>query len=162
MADAQKYIDNIKKYTSSVNEEAVAGIVRHCGIALRSRDASLVAGTDPEELKRVRESWLKKKLALADADADLDKAIQAVITKMKAERAKERVTVYYLLAEHYGKLDSLVKPAAAPKKAAAAPSEKAVKPAEPEPKKAEPEAAAKPAAAKPAPAKSAAKPKKTA
>ena len=115
MADAQQYIEDIKKYTSQVNEEAVAGIVRHCGIALRNRDSSLVAGTDPEELKRVRESWLKKKLALTESDADLDKAIHAVMEKMKGERAKGRVTVYYLLAEHYKKLDGLVKPAAAPK-----------------------------------------------
>ncbi len=113
--DAQKYIDDIKKYTSKVNEEAVAGIVRHCGIALRNRNSSLVAGTDPDELKTVRESWLKKKLALTESDADLDKAIHAVMEKMKADRAKGRVTVYYLLAEHFKKLDGLVKPAAAPK-----------------------------------------------
>jgi hypothetical protein len=124
MADVQKYIEDIKKYASTVNEEAVAGIVRHCGIALRNRDSSLVAGTDPEELKRVRESWLKKKLALTESDADLDKAIHEVMQKMKADRAKGRVTVYYLLAEHFNKLDGLVKPAAAPKapkSAAAAP-----------------------------------------
>ncbi len=115
MADTQKYIEGIKKYTASVNEGAVAGIVRHCGIALRNRDSSLVAGSDPEELKRVRESWLKKKLGLTESDAELDKAIHAVIEKMKADRMKERVTVYYLLAEHYNKLDSLVKTAPAPK-----------------------------------------------
>ena len=119
MADVQKYIEDVKKYTSTVNEEAVAGIVRHCGIALRNRDSSLVAGTDPEELKRVRESWLKKKLALTESDADMDKAIHAVMEKMKGERAKGRVTVYYLLAEHFKKLDGLVKPAAAPKAKAA-------------------------------------------
>ena len=119
MADTEKYVEDIKKYTTPVNEDAVAGIVRHCGIALRNRDSSLVAGTDPEELKRVRESWLKRKLALTESDADLDKAIQAVMTKMKGERAKGRVTVYYLLAEHYKKLESLVKPAAAPKAKAA-------------------------------------------
>ncbi len=115
MADAQKYIEDIKKYASTVNEEAVAGIVRHCGIALRNRNSSLVAGTDPEELKRVRESWLKKKLGLTESDADLDKAIHSVMLKMKADHAKGRVTVYYLLAEHFNKLDGLVKPAAAPK-----------------------------------------------
>ena len=119
MADVQKYIEDVKKYTSTVNEEAVAGIVRHCGIALRNRNSSLVAGTDPEELKRVRESWLKRKLALTESDADLDKAIHAVMDKMKGERAKGRVTVYYLLAEHFKKLDGLVKPAAAPKAKAA-------------------------------------------
>ncbi len=115
MSDDQKYIEDIKKYTSTVNEGAVAGIVRHCGIALRNRDSSLVAGTDPEELKRVRESWLKKKLGLTESDADLDKAIQAVMAKMKADRTKGRVTVYYLLAEHFNKLDGLVKAPAAPK-----------------------------------------------
>ena len=109
MADTEKYIADIKKYASNVNEGAVSGIVLHLGIALRNKDASLVAATDPEELKRVRESWLKKKLALTESDAELDKSIQAVMTKMKADRAKERVTVYYLLAEQYGKLDLLVK-----------------------------------------------------
>ncbi len=117
MADAQKYVEGVKKYTSTVNEDAVAGIVRHCGIALRNRDSSLVAGTDPEELKRVRESWLKKKLGLTQSDEELDKAIHAVMEKMKGDRAKERVTVYYLLAEHFGKLEGLVKPPAAPKAA---------------------------------------------
>ena len=119
MADVQKYIEDIKKYASAVNEEAVAGIVRHCGIALRNRDSSLVAGKDPEELKRVRESWLKKKLGLTESDADLDKAIHAVMEKMKADHTKGRVTVYYLLAEHFKKLDGLAKPAAAPKAKAA-------------------------------------------
>jgi hypothetical protein len=117
MADTEKYVAGIKKYVSDVNEAAVAGIVRHLGIALRSKDASLVAATDPEELKTVRESWLKKKLALTDSDAELDKVIHGVMTKMKADRMKERVTVYYLLAEHYGKLDLLVqKPKVAAKK----------------------------------------------
>ncbi len=122
MADAEKYIENIKKYTAAVNEGAVAGIVRHCGIALRGRDSSLVAGSDPEELKRVRESWLKKKLGLTESDADLDKAIHGVIERMKADRMKERVTVYYLLAEHYNKLDSLVKASPAPKAKSAKPA----------------------------------------
>lgn len=122
MADTEKYIEGIKKYTASVNEGAVAGIVRHCGIALRNRDSSLVAGSDPEELKRVRESWLKRKLGLTESDAELDKAIHAVIEKMKADRMKERVTVYYLLAEHYNKLDSLVKTAPAPKTKPAKPA----------------------------------------
>lgn len=107
MADLAKYIEDVKKYTASVDEAAVQGIVKHLGIALRSRDASLVSGSDPEELKRVRESWCKKKLALTDSDDALDAAIKDVVTKMKADRTKERVTVYYLLAEHYKKLSAL-------------------------------------------------------
>lgn len=101
-----EYTDDIAKYTSGVNEAAVSGIVKHLGIALRSNDASLVSATDPAELERVREGFLKKKLARTESDADLDAAIGAVMTKMKAERNKSRVTVYYLLAEHYGQLDN--------------------------------------------------------
>jgi len=113
MTDLATYIADIKKYTSSVNEAAAAGIVRHLGIALRSRDSSLVAGKDPAELARIRDGFLKKKLALPDDDAKLDAAIHDVIEKLKADRTKSRVTVYYLLAEHYKKLDLFVKPAAA-------------------------------------------------
>ena len=68
MVGNEKYVADIKKYTSHVNEAAVAGIVRHLGIALRNRDSSLVASSDPEELKRVRDSWLKKKPVLSGAD----------------------------------------------------------------------------------------------
>lgn len=64
MADNSKYIEDIRKYSSNVDEEAVNKIVRHLGIALRNRDSALVSATDPKELERVRESWLKKKLGL--------------------------------------------------------------------------------------------------
>ncbi len=99
------YVADIKKYASSVDEAAVAGIVKHLGIALHSRDASLVAATDPEELKRIREGFLKKKLVLAESDADLDAAVKDVMAKMKGVREKSRVTVCYLLAEKFGKLN---------------------------------------------------------
>ena len=39
------YGADIRKYTSNVNEEAIAGIVKFCGIALRNKDSSLVAET---------------------------------------------------------------------------------------------------------------------
>ena len=116
MVPLEKYVSNIKKYSASVDEAAVASIVKHLGIALRNRDSSFVAATDPEELKRVRESWLKKKLGLTASDTELDQAIKSVVERMKAERMKERVVVYYLLAEHFSKLGSLTKTTAAPKK----------------------------------------------
>ncbi len=82
----------------------IAGIVHYCGIALRQRDSSLVAFTDKEEVARVRNNFLKKKLGLTEPDAVLDQAIMEVGNKMKGDRTKNRVTVYYLLAEHFAKL----------------------------------------------------------
>jgi hypothetical protein len=106
MADAQiDHTADVKKYAATVNAGAVAGIVKHLGIALRSRDASLVAASDPEELKRVRDGFMKKKLGLTQPDAELDAALKEVMVRMAAERNKSRVTVYYLVAEKFGKLD---------------------------------------------------------
>ena len=109
MADITGYVENIKQYTAEVHEGAVQGIVSHCGIALQSKDASLVAASDPAELERVRESFLVKKLGREESEADLDAAIAAVVGKMSDERNKSRVTVYYLLAEHFGQLTDFVK-----------------------------------------------------
>ena len=104
MAETANYIADIKKYTASVDEGAVGSIVKYLGIALRSKDSSLVAATDPAELKRVREGFMKKKLALTGSDTELDKALGDVMTAMKGVREKSRVTVCYLLAEKFGKL----------------------------------------------------------
>jgi hypothetical protein len=109
MADISGYVENIKSYTDSVHEGAVQGIVRHLGIALQSKDASLVSASDPAELERVRESFLVKKLGREESEADLDAAVAAVMGKMSGERNKSRVTVYYLLAEHYCQLGDFVK-----------------------------------------------------
>jgi heptaprenylglyceryl phosphate synthase len=95
---------DVKKYVPGASDKAISGIVRYCGIALQSRDASMVAFSDATETARVRDNFLKKKLGLAHSDADLDRAIAAVGDRMKADRTKNRVTVYYLLAEHFDKL----------------------------------------------------------
>lgn len=103
------YVDDIKKYASGVNEAAVQGIVKHLGIALHNKDSSLVSASDPTETARVRDGFMKKKLGLTEPDTALDAALKSVLDKMKADRTKERVTVCYLLAEHYKKLDMFVK-----------------------------------------------------
>ncbi len=99
------YAENVMKYVANVNGAAVDGIVKHLGIALRSKDSSLVAAGDPEELKRVREGFMKKKLALTLTDAELDAALKDVMIRMNGDHQKSRVTVCYLLAEKFGKLD---------------------------------------------------------
>ena len=101
MAD---YLADVKKFASNVDEAAVDGIVRHLGIALRSRDASLVSCSDPTELARVRDGFCRKKLALSESDDAVDGALQTICEKMKGDNSKARVTFYYLLAEHFGKL----------------------------------------------------------
>lgn len=105
MTDDAKYAADVAKYTSSVDDACIAGIVKHCGIALQSRDASMVSCTDEGERNTVRDSFLKKKLGRAESDADLNAAVLEICERMKDTRAKSRVTFYYLLAEKYGQLD---------------------------------------------------------
>ena len=100
-----EYATDVAKYTSNVNQAAIDAIVKYCGIALRNRDSSLVSGTDPAELKRVVDGFAFKKLGLAPEVAG--PAVKQVAEKMKEDRAKSRVTFYYLLAEHTGTMSKL-------------------------------------------------------
>jgi hypothetical protein len=102
MAD---YAADIKKYTASVNASAVASIVKFCGIALRGKDSQWVSVTDDAEVKRVVNGFCSKKLGLDPKSAEA--AVAAVGEKMKADKTKHRVTVYYLIAEHTKTLNKL-------------------------------------------------------
>lgn len=100
-----KYLSDLQKYTTNINEAAVAAIVKYCGIALQGADSSLVAASDRSELDTVRDGFAAKKLGLSAEAADA--GINAVAEKMKDTRHKGRVTFYYLLAEATRTLDKL-------------------------------------------------------
>lgn len=102
MAD---WLSDVRKYVADADEAVVDKIVKYLGIALQNRDSSLVSFSDKTETDRVRENFLKKKLGLTHSDAELDGAIASVGERMKEDRTKNRVTVYYLLAEHFGLLN---------------------------------------------------------
>lgn len=71
-------------------------------LVLSKPDSSMVSFSDPKELATVRENFVKKKLGITGSDADLDEEIKKVGDQIPGR--KNRLTVYYLLAEHYGKL----------------------------------------------------------
>ncbi len=100
-----EYMDDVRKYAPDADEAVVKKIVGYLGIALQSRDASLVSCSDDSELERVRTGFAAKKLGLSEADADA--GIKAVCEAMKSDRQKNRVTFYYLLAEKTGTLSKL-------------------------------------------------------
>jgi len=100
------YLADVQKYDATADAAAVDKIVKHLGIALRSRDASLVSCSDPEELARVREKWCIKKLGETD-EARCDSVIEKVCKTMSADNTKSRVTFYYLVAKQLGKIAEL-------------------------------------------------------
>jgi outer membrane protein OmpA-like peptidoglycan-associated protein len=95
---------DVKRYVPDADDGVIAKIENYCGIALRTRDASLVSFNDPAETDRVRENYCRKKLGLEEPDAVLNAAIASVGERMSDTTFRNRVTVYYLLAEHFGKL----------------------------------------------------------
>lgn len=103
LADAKKFAKG------PVNEAALNGLAKTYALVMSKPDTRYVACTDAEELARVRNNFLKKKLGLTAADAELDGAIKSVCEQMKADRTKSRITFYYCLAEHFKKLDAFVK-----------------------------------------------------
>ena len=100
------YLAEVQRYDSGAVAEVGQRIVKHLGIALRSKDASLVSCSDKSELERVREKWCAKKLGETDAGA-ADAVIAKVCETMKGDRQKQRVTFYYLVAKEMGKLGDL-------------------------------------------------------
>ncbi len=104
MAKAADYIEDVKRYDSGAPEAVVQKIVNHLGVALLNKDASLVACSDQKEKDRVVSSWCEKKLGLSGDNATL---VNDVCEQMKADYNKQRVTFYYLIAMHAGKLGDL-------------------------------------------------------
>ena len=108
MSDAlQKQVRAVQKYDSQANPAVVAKIVTHLGVALQSRDGRYVACSDEAERKTVATRWLSKTLGVSGTAEQLDAKVGAVCTLMKADRMKDRVTFYYLLAKNEGALGKI-------------------------------------------------------
>jgi 3-dehydroquinate synthetase len=102
------HLADIKKFAKKpVNEAAAAGLIKNYALVMSKADTRYVACSDPVELERVLNNFLKKKLGLATAD--MEASIKATCEHMKSDKTKARTTFYYVLAEHYGKLDMFIK-----------------------------------------------------
>lgn len=100
------YLADVRKYDALADPEIVSRIVKYLGVALHNRDSSLVACSDVSERERVREKWCEKKLGYLDADR-ADSTIDLVCQTMARDNSKSRVTFYYLVAKHLGKLGDI-------------------------------------------------------
>lgn len=102
---AVNWVADVKKYAPDADDAVLANMLKTYRLVLSKQDSAAVAFSDPEELKTVRENFLKKKLGLTDGDEALDAAIAEVGEKMRDGTRNGRLAVYYLLAEKFGKLD---------------------------------------------------------
>lgn len=99
-----QYADDLKnKCGVDPDMDLLTKVTIGCGPSIYDADASTVASSQPGELETVKNSFLIKKLGLADGP-ELDSAISSVVeTYGKSERNKYRAVVYYLLTKHFGK-----------------------------------------------------------
>lgn len=97
-----KYYENVKKFDAKAPNSTIDNIVKYCGIALRSRDSSLVACSDPTEVNTVVTNFMIKKLGVSKDKGET--IVQEVCQDMKSERFKNRVTFYYLCAKKARKM----------------------------------------------------------
>ena len=98
------YADDLRtKCKVEPDKALLTKVTMGLGPAIYRDDASTVAGTDADELERIRANFLVKKLGLGDGPellAGLDKAIE---TYGRSNRNKYRAVVYYLLVVHFGR-----------------------------------------------------------
>lgn len=99
-----KYAADIKdKIGQEPDMDLLTKVTIGCGPSIYNDDASTVASSDQEELERIRDSYLMKKLGLPEGP-DLMAGIDAVIERYgKSNRNKYRAVVYYLLCRHFGR-----------------------------------------------------------
>jgi len=93
------YQEESKKLNLGLSNEYIANIARSLGPAIYRADTEIVACGDKSELDRIRNNYLKKKLALENSKDELNDMIQRVCVKLgTSNRRKYRSLFYGLLA----------------------------------------------------------------
>ena len=99
----EKYKSETEGFGKAYDADLMTKVAKGLGPSIYNLDSSLVSSSDPEELKRIDENYLQKKLGLPAGPANMA-AIQEVIEIMgSSNRNKYRVVFYYLLCKKFGK-----------------------------------------------------------
>ena len=85
-----------------VDKDLLAKVTKGVGPNIYKADASKVSSSDQDEMDRVKNNFLIKKLGLSDGPK-LDDAIAKVVDTMgKSNKSKYRAVFYYLLVKELG------------------------------------------------------------
>ncbi len=92
-----------KSANGAFNAELFRAVAKGLGPSIYNDDSSKVSCSDSDELARVKQNYLIKKLGMKDAP-ELDAAIKEVCEQLgKSNRNKYRAMFYYLLCEKFNK-----------------------------------------------------------
>lgn len=106
------FVETVKVFEAEMDKQGIAydqdlfhAVTKSIGPSIYSNDASRVSCSQKSELETVKNSFLIKKLGLADGP-QLDEAIAEVCEQLgKSSRDKYRACFYYLLTKKFGKED---------------------------------------------------------
>jgi hypothetical protein len=98
-----KYKSEMKEMGMSFDESLLEKVAKGLGPSIYNNDASKVSSSDDEELQRVNDNYLVKKLGMADSPSNMI-AIKEVANQFgSSNKSKYRVIFYYLLCVKFGK-----------------------------------------------------------
>jgi len=93
-----KAAEQLKKVGVSADDALLRAIAKSQGPSIYLRDASLVSCGDDNELKRVENNFIVKKLGVTDEN-EIKKALDNACAKFKPIKQKMRVAFYYVLVK---------------------------------------------------------------
>lgn len=98
------YKSVIEKYNLDISEYLLTNVAKSLGPSIYKADSEIVACSNKDEMQRVIDNFLKKKLSLTNSDSELKDAIKEVCEKMGSKNPKKYRPVFYaLLAKKFGK-----------------------------------------------------------
>ncbi|MBS1668740.1 MAG: DUF2853 family protein [Bacteroidetes bacterium] len=99
------YKEEMKAHGITLKEGLLEKVTKALGPSIHNNDASKVSTSDPEELARVKKSFLIGKLGLKDGP-ELDAAMEEAGKKFgPGNKNKHRAIFYALLVEKFNKED---------------------------------------------------------
>ncbi|MCB0265218.1 MAG: DUF2853 family protein [Calditrichia bacterium] len=99
----ERYQGEMSKLGIKCDVDLLKKVAKGLGPSIYNEDSSKVSCSDKEELARVKNNFLLKKLGMKDSP-ELDAAIQDVCQQLgSANRNKFRAMFYYLLVKKLGK-----------------------------------------------------------
>lgn len=106
-----QFDEKLELYTTALTEKCgvtpdadlLAAVTKSLGPSIYNADAEIVAASDKDEVKTMKENFIKKKLGLTD-DAAVDAAFDAAVEKMGSSNPRKyRAVLSYLLVKDLGK-----------------------------------------------------------
>ncbi|MEO8360584.1 MAG: DUF2853 family protein [Vicinamibacteria bacterium] len=92
-----KYRKELSKLKVKVDDVLVKAVVKSLGPAVYREDASMISAVDADELERVKQNFMVKRLGLPD-NAKLDTMLNKALAQMgPGNNKKHRAVLYYII-----------------------------------------------------------------